>query len=74
VRLVFLKAVDPISYHNIDANYLNSVVVKDVLKSFANDDLSNIDSKKINDTYKSDYLDTLKASDIMTRGAVLNER
>jgi hypothetical protein len=63
----FSKGIDPISYHNIDANYLNSVVVKDVLKSFSNNDLSNIDSKKINDTYKSDYLYTLKAYDIMTK-------
>lgn len=57
----FSKGVDPISYHNIDANYLNSVVVRNTLKDFANKNLSDVDYKKIDSIHKSASKDRYSA-------------
>lgn len=65
----FAKGVDPISYHNIDANYLNSVVVRGALKDFANENLSNIDYKKIDSNYRDNFNNINEA-----HKAILNDR
>lgn len=67
--VTFSKGINPISYHNIDANYLNSKVVSNTLKDFANSDLSDVDYKKITSTYKSDFNNFNEA-----HRAILNDR